>query len=462
MHHGLNIGLGAWIAQQAKLTTLPILPNTAIPFRLQHLSTIKTQEDRLIAEELSRLANRVVGAGCEYDSGELPQYLWTVHKDLWSKLDIAISTLSIGEREELKKADEILFNQDGLPSIYYLTYLEYRRIHEDLLLQADSPESTQAVNFAFTEWVAVGHKQLVETALAVKVRLSRNSSLITSQQDVSMIMVALEAGGADVPFVPTYFAPLSATSTENWLEAEVDFQVLEDALPPEAPHNIWLQFRANKTGSVRFKYIAIDLLRPWLSTELYSARDWRLPVGEVELVADGNGRVGQLPAYLSKVYLAQVLEVRTQLPPKPSLIINIPIIPTLVVSQPLHTYVYNNTTPAVGVVKPHFNVMPRALSTTRRSVQLGSSAHLVSSMSMDNTFTVRALKPSLGSKLALITKVDAVATNSRLKLTQHLLKLTTNFVPAPQSSSITYIVGFGRTHLPYCPNANSNFQWSQQ
>ena len=448
MHQGLNIGLGAWIAQQAGLKTLPVLPKVAIPFYPQHLGTITTTEEKLRAEELAHLANRMVGIGCEYGSDALPQQLWDVHKALWSRLDIAVSTLNSAERTALAAADSVLLAEDGTPSQRYQLYLEYRRLHEDLVLQAADPA---AVNFAFSEWLTFGHKHAVEEALATKTRLSRNTSAITAQHDIQQIEMALMAGGGETPFVPTFFSPLSASATEHWMEAEVDFQALEDTLPPEAPWGLWRQFRANKTGSVRLKYIVLDLLRPWLNTDLYAARDWRLPQGETEIVADGNGRAGQLPAYLSKIYLAQVLEVRPQVAP----------VPTYLVFQPLPVVVHTAT--FAGVVKPRLNAMSRALSTVT-AAPLAVSSIRPATLSKSAWVKVKlgegVLTQGVTGKLARINKLNAVAAIGRLHLAEQLLNPQFVPLPTPPPAS-TYIVGFGRTHLPYCPNPNSQFQWSQ-
>lgn len=452
MQQGLNIGLGAWIAQQAGVNTLPILPATAIPFHPQHLGTITTTEEKLRAEELAHLANRMVGIGCEYGSDALPQQLWDVHKALWSTLDIAVSTLNSAERVALAAADSVLLAEDGTPSQRYQLYLEYRRLHEDLVLQTADPA---AVSFAFSQWLTFGHKQAVEEALATKTRLSRNTSAITAQHDIQQIEMALTAGGGETPFVPTFFSPLSASAIEHWLEAEVDFQALEDTLPPEAPWGLWRQFRANKTGSVRLKYIVLDLLRPWLNTDLYAARDWRLPQGETAMVADGNGRAGQLPAYLSKIYLAQVLEVRQQATP-------VPTYPPLVF-QPLPVVVH--TAAFAGVVKPRLNAMPRALSMVTAAPLAASSIRPVS-LSKPAWANVKlgegVLIQGVTGKLARINKLDAVAASGRLQLAEQLLKPQPVPLPTPPpASTYTYIVGFGRTHLPYCPNPNPQFQWSQ-
>lgn len=462
MQQGLNIGIGAWIAQQAGVNTLPVLPASAIAFSPRALSLLETPEDWASAGELSHLANRVVGAGCAYDSDPIPTPLWTLHENLLNRMEVAVSTLSTAERNALAAADTVLLAADGLtPSPRYQLYLEYKHLHEELVLQ-HAP--TEAISFAFSEWVTFGHKQAVEEALATKTRLSRNTTLLTARQDVQQIDLALQTSGSEVPFAPTFFAPVSASSAQHWLEAEVDLQVLEDALPPEAPWNLWRQFRANRTGSVRLRFAVLELLRPWFSADLYAARDWKLPshAGEEALVADGIGKTGKLPSYLSRVYVAQVLDVRLQSADPPAG--TTPPLPVVI-----HAGVLLQHSFASGVVKPLFNTLPRTLNpdTVRLlpAMTIPLKPVVKTRPAWNNMLLAQGvLTQGVAGKLARIHKLDSMAASGRLQLANQLLEPvpanTPAPVPQPPPQASTYIVGFGRTHLPYCPDPNPHFQWS--
>ncbi len=355
MQRGLNIGLASWIdANSGSTDGIPAFPLNPIPFQLRHFGKINTPEDVVRAAELALLVNRTASPGdWRHPAGGLPDYLWHLHRDTIADMITALSTLTEAQRTALARADAVLFQPDGFTiSDRYALYNEARRNHEDLVL-AGAP--TSEVTAAYQTWVTTGHKATVEEALAIKMTLSDSTSRLIAGNDVTRIEVALDTVGSDVPFVPTLFTPVSAMSTEHWTEAEVDFQALEDAIPTTLAQTEWRRFRANKSGHVHFRYVVAELIRAWFSHEIYSADDWRLPDDSEEaqkLVADGLGTAGRLPAFYSRLYLAQVLDVRhtTVKPGNVSMGPHHTSIPPALV--PLHTISRRSPIATVATIKP--------------------------------------------------------------------------------------------------------------
>jgi len=483
MQQGLSIGLGAWIDRQHGQGGRPALPAAPIPFRLSHFGELSDPEDLVRAIELSLLANRLEH-GWQQGAGGVPVYLWDRHRQVIGTMESAVSTLSQAQREALAAADAVLYGPDGFSiSDRYAMYDETRRIHEDLVLAGAAPADVQ---IAFGNWVSLGHKQEVEMALATKTTLERGTSRLIAASDVTRIDVALDSLGGDTPFVPTLFTPLSAVSPDFWTEAEVDFQALEDAIPPEIPRTAWARFRARKSGSVRFRFVAVDLQRGWFSPEIYAADDWRTATP----VADGQGGQddsGSLPSYYARLYLAQVLDLNSGAVP----VASPPAKPTVGFIQ-LPPAVLSNRLQAATVsarVKPVFATVKPSLAKARirpdgrhagaaagksRGVSLARPTSLkaatVSAVALQHVVAGQRvsrleLKPHIRlgvhGRMSKIQSLTASLAISKLTYAQAHLTVSTPAAPpaAPPAARPAYLVGFGRANLPACPNPNPNYQW---
>jgi hypothetical protein len=475
MQSGLNIGIGAWIDAQHGQGGRPAFPATAIPFRLSHLGTLTAPEDLARAVELSILANRLGDDSWLHDSGGVPVYLWERHREVVGGMETAISTLSQTQRAALTSADAVLFGPDGFTiSDRYALYNETRQIYQDMVIAGGAPAEVQV---AYQNWVTIGHKTVIEEALAIKMSLECGTSRVAAASDVTRIEVALDTLGGDVPFAPTLFTPISATSSDHWTEAEVDFQALEDAIPPEVPRDDWTRFRARKNGTVRFRFVAVDLLRGWFSPAVYAADDWRTR----DVVADGQGRNGQLPAYYSRLYMAQVLDVkhdnvRPSAPPaKPGLV-------TALRPQTLTTAaIVRPAAAAAPAPRPRpvlAAVRPSALLAVPRSV-VDAPRATRGVTTVRPTHTAKATTPvkpviaaqhisrldamphtKIGNTLGRISKIQNLTAISAVsKLNFALAQLAAPVTTPPPQESTTYLVAFGRTNLPACPNPNPYYQW---
>ena len=476
MNVGLNVGIGSWIDTQKGGTGSPVFPAIAIPFELRHLSALETSEDLARAAELALLANRSSGSGSDYEVGGVPKYLWEQHRGNISNMIVALSTLTEEQKNQLQNADAVLYTPDGYaPSDAYVLYNETREIYQNLVAQgADAAD----VEHAYTNWTTLGHKSVIEEAIAVKLSLSQTTSRVVAQNDVSRIEMALSSLGGFAPYVPTTFTPISASSTEHWTEAEVDFQALEDAIRSEDARSRWKQFRAKRKGIVSFRFAAVNLIRPWFTTGIYEADDWRLDDSH-EIVASGNGQSGTLPSYISHLYLAQVSEVRYQSPSKPkpqrpSLTLHSAGTSSVNMMARFPSRARDAGTQSTNSVRPLLSYGKLSVGTAsslKRGVRV--TAHGGNKGNVPKLPTT--IRPALVSRLeskphfrlgsngrfALIGRLNRVDIANRLSFVQSQLVSTGLDEADEQTSgdSASYIVGFGRTNLPRCPNPNPNYDW---
>jgi len=456
MQSGLNIGIGSWISRQYDATSEPALPPTAIPFELNHLSDLETPEDLARATELSLLANRQVAGSGPYETSGPPRYLWEVHQGIIREMITAVSSLTSEQRQELARANEVLYKPDGYTiSDRYALYQETRQIHQDLVAQGASAEEVQAT---YQDWVALGHKSLIENAIATKVALTERTSRLLAQDDISKIDHALMAMGGDVPYAPTLFTPLSAVSTEHWTEAEVDFQALEESIKPGVPRTSWRQFRGTAEGRVRFRFIAVDLIRSWFTPAIYAADDWKMSSGD--MVAGGNGLDGALPSYLSRIYMAQILEVRREPKPTPR-----PQKPPRFAVEPIPAKLRLDTRLVAKKRASLGSMQSRQLKSknpTRSSARLRPA--IVRPRPATHRLSRLEAKPHIKmgkiGRIARIQKLTAIVARNRVNFVEaQLAQPAAAPQPKPSSEPNTYLVGFGRTALPRCPNPNPNYQW---
>ena len=474
MHRGLNIGIGSWIDAQNGSEAQPALPINPIPFRLSHLSDLETPEDLARATELSLLCNRQGEPGGTYSQDGIPRYLWEVHEQNIRGMTTAVAPLTVAQRTELDRANSVLYHGDGFTmSDQYVLFQETRQAYQELVAQGATPEEVQA---AYEAWIIVGNKQLVEEAIATKVMLTQASSRLLAQGDLGKIELALMSFGGDVPNAPTLFTPISAVSTEHWTEAEVEFQALEDAIRPGAPSAAWKAFRANKVGTVRFRFVSVELVRSWFTAGIYAADDWKL--ADDGIVASGNGREGTLPFYFSRLHLAQVLDVRSRPAsrPRPQATVSLQrptLAPTMLAAtlpkRTLRSLADASADKNVSTAREARSPADAARSRKEgRQKNAGLKATLVGANSLAGRpaslgVSHLSLKPhlALGSegRIARIQKLNPILAANRLTFVQAVLAAPAARPEPPPSETTTYVVGFGRANLPRSPDPNPNYQW---
>jgi hypothetical protein len=320
----------------------------------------------------------------------------------------------------------------------YKRYEECRVAYNDLLESgAEAAELTRAL----AEW-AVNGKAEVEAALATLARLARRSTLPLADEQQALLDPAFLASTVDGSYAATEFAPLSAIRPATWLAAEVTFDDLERAIGG-GPREKWTVWRAGRTGTLRFRFAALDLRRSWFSQAIYEADDWRL-VGEPVSAGDGIG--GRLPAYVSSVYLAIVDEVRAN--PKPKIDTQTPpiFIPPHLPDRRLVT-TRLTAGPALAVARP--------LAVSARP-RLGVSG----TGSADRPAPPVVSRPNLAAlrvnRLGVVSRPTRFVVAERLALADVLARPGgTTTRPADAA----FVVGFGCTTLPPSPRPNPGYQW---
>ncbi len=452
MQQGLHMGLGCWISTRGAGASRPLLPALPIALRLPSAVEEVSADDLARRRDLSLHANRAFGAGCLWDAGPAQPRLWERHEDVLRRMVPAVSALPPAERQRLADANALLYDLHLQPTLAYRLYLEHRQNHRDL---TDAGAAPDVITQALLAWRVQGFKEVIENALAVQNLLTRTSSVVTANQDVLRMENERLTSGADVVTMPTFYSPVSAADPSLWLEADLDLDALESTVTEPELRPSWDQFRARKIGSVRFRFAVIELQRPWFTPSIYAARDWRLPAEDPQPVADGLGRTGLLSAYVSHLYLAQVLDVRVNTPPSP---VPTPSLPGPILRPP-------RSRPDLLPRKPPLQALQMA------AIEPVATRGLTRSLT-----AAQASGPSAAAALAGPSRMS-ILPDARLSLLASPLiqarldfaaiRLTRPGASAPPPASSTqaplepiYLVGLGRTALPPCPDPDPRFQWT--
>lgn len=460
MQSGLHVGLAAWINEQQNRDGFAVYPTVPTPTSLVDLGVIRDARDLAKAAEFARLVNFVPRQGQIADVFSSSEILWQLHREILHRMDHATSPWSNAEQQEYRAARDLLYMIDSsgmlTPSAKYLLFEEMRNAYHDLQTTGGSAEDLAQ---ALAKWALAGHKQEVENALETISRLmSRSTRNQAEDERLSLDDVRL-VRHADLAFAPTYFAPISAISQDSWLAVSISFAEIERAVGSDPASSLWRAFAVNRSGTVSFEYIVLNCLRPWFTSSLYQADDWRTQ-SDVDVVSQGNGRDGQLPAYVDTVYLVCVKDVTIQ----PTT----PVWP--VVSFPVAHVV--NAGPLLAAIEPKSLVNAESVPGVMRG--------RLSNEALPRTGVVAASAEMPIKREQTILRLPEVEDSRQLKMSGAYQKITTaklndRFVLAntlltsndppmvtspPQSNAPQiYVAGFGCKKIPLAPNPNPNYQW---
>jgi len=467
MQQGLHFGIAAWIHERDGSDGAVAFPTVPMAFSLRHFSHLESPRDLTLATEFALLANRGGQHAWRFDAGGSPPRLWELLPAIYADMQFALVPLTDEQRAELARADSVLFEDDGITvSTRYALYLEARELYQRLVREnADAAE----VAAALSDWEVQGHKAAVEEALAVKTSLQRTSSRVNVQESRSRVEMALSSLGTSVPIAPTYFSPLSAESTDLWTEAEVDFDALEAALPGNLPATQWHRYRSRREGSVRFRFASVRILRPWLNQGIFDADDWRLPGAPLSA---GDGLQGRLPALYSRLYLAQLIDVRVRPKPKPAPKPKLNVLATRLKPLTLSSRVRVRSAPprvrttvatarAMNPAGPPGVRRGAALTTARaQRVKVTATARPAPLLKGGSALLLKPhLRLQQAGRLSLIQQLTGTQATQRLELAKAVLNKRPTAAPAQPAA--TYFVAMGRSPVPACPNPNPNYQWPQ-
>ncbi|WP_091470782.1 hypothetical protein [Paenarthrobacter nitroguajacolicus] len=438
---GLHVGLAAWITAQRGAGGFVACP--AIPFSTE----LTTFENALTMTNLKRVAEfaRMVnfcphkGQFAEPFSQSGP--LWEVHRKLLESMEFALRPWTEAEDEAWKRAKEVLYEtgDSGTESVSRLfrLYDEYRIAYSELATAGADPSALTGV---LSDWLAIGKKMEVESALSTLNRLALRSSLPEAQAAALALSPSLLPVTDDDSYAPTTFSPVSAVNTDTWLTAEATLDELNRAVGDLQPRSKWDAWKGTRSGVVRFRFAALEIRRPWFQSTMYEADDWRLPNGAAASV--GDGVEGVLPAYVSALYLAVVDDIRLASTPPPLRLPELARPPRLQLDLvgPRALTAAAGTRPAL---------LPKSLPIAMRAAD-------VSVIRAEGTMHLPAFRGRLAhfGKIELLTQERVFR---RVEIANAIAGSASTATEAPKPP--VYVVGFGCQPVPAAPRPNPNYTW---
>jgi hypothetical protein len=216
---------------------------------------------------------------------------------------------------------------------------------------------------------------------------------------------------------------------------------------------------------VQFRYAVLDVRRSWFTRNIYEADDWRLRKDD-QSVSQGDGVGGEIPAYVSSVYLVKLEELRTDVKPSPP---GRPVTP-----RPLpFPVLVGGIKPAVSrpgtqpVIRPaiasHLSLAagPRA-GVLRNSVALEARPRATTHVAANPLARATRL-PGVqlrNARFGAIQRIHMADIRSRLTLAGGLVADGSRPPTGTSTPSREiYVVGFGCHRLPASPTPNPNYQW---
>lgn len=438
---GLHIGLAAWITAQRESEGFVVCP--AIPFSTE-LTTLEsgvTMTNLKRVAEFARMVNFCPRKGQYAEQSAPSGFLWEVHRGLLEDMEFALRPWTDAEDTAWRTARSLLYEtgSDGRETVsdIFRLYDEYRITHSELFAAgAEAP----ALNAVLADWLVLGQKMQVESALSTLNRLALRSSLPEAQAAASSLDPGFLPSTDDDTYAPTIFSPLSAIDTDMWLTAEATLEELSQAVGDMQPREKWDAWRGTKTGIVRFKFTALEIRRPWFQFGIYDADDWRLPHNSA--ASTGNGVDGVLPAYVAALYLAIVDDVRISTAPP---ILRLPERPW---PSRLQTQLDRHMLTAVQPTSE-----PKALE---RRVPETAMARLPAVVNSERVMQLPSFHGRLGEfgRIELLTQASALR---RVALANNIVR---DLVPVPEAPKPpVYVVGYGCEPIPAAPHPNHDYTW---
>jgi hypothetical protein len=392
-------------------------------------------------------------------------------------MQFAMRAYDEADARRLAEARKLLYVTDEsgwqVPSPTYLAYQEFRRIVEQL---EEGSHTAEELKEAYADWVAIGYKTEVDAALAVLDRLAHRSSQTDADRERYSLADEFLLSSGEQRFAPTYFAPLSASHETSWTRVVVPYSELRRLAPAIAgAANMFAQGASD--GECEFTYTVLNVLRPWLSAQLYQADDWKL--GSGDLVSDGAGVSGRIPAYPESVYVVRILRMSPPIGPgtdggRPTQQgpIGLPRPPVVkwpqivkrppVVKRPLGQAVRFPDRENAGPLKADLG--------SGDKVQAGKMSPGVVSGTWTTTVSQDPLRAPIGTlgRPGQPVKALPAAWSWRLARVRLIDELRTQEPeeahvpaadPAPATASEPLVVGFGCALLPPAPRPNEAYSW---
>ena len=298
--------------------------------------------------EFARFTNRV-----PTDSVSFPQdtdrMLWDVYARSLADSVFANSTLSPTQHAQLNQAIDFLTDNQTVggvevtvPSAALQTYYQYKTIYDDINRQyidekltvefaasddegkrlretwAAGREQTwlEQLKAAEDNWVNIGQRNTVSYYQSLRADLEpKRFPLQFKTACQSDLMLAelpdLNAGGILGGYV-TFFSPNNVFQPQSpWQNLTLSKAEIM-SLAAQAPAELSASFGNGQADDtierLSVEYNKVVLVRPWLKTDFFMARSWKLPANEV--LSDGNRPTrGLLPAYPSSLIVVRNIRV---------------------------------------------------------------------------------------------------------------------------------------------------------
>ncbi|GGS89297.1 hypothetical protein GCM10010176_036460 [Nonomuraea spiralis] len=301
---GMHVAIAAWIDARRTYPGFLSVPPRPLPIQPSLLEALVTRQNPAVEADFALMANFVPRRGRPAEPYGPARALWIVHRETLAGMRFALEPLTPEEAAALARARALLYPPDasGRPAISekLLAYREMKAVVDRLELDRRPADEIEQ---AYADWLVLGFKSEVESALALLARLARRSSVDDAVRERGDLAEEALPRAGEVSFAPTYFAPLAAVQEATWARNAVSFSELRAAVPGELTGLGGTFLSSQAEGTCEFGHTVLELGRPWFSASLYEADDWRLAPGEI--VSDGFGGAGRMPGYVQSVYVVR-------------------------------------------------------------------------------------------------------------------------------------------------------------
>jgi hypothetical protein len=481
---GLHVGLAAWIGAQRATDDFVTWPSVPFAFEPVDLTMVETMRDLEVASEFARMVNLIPRKG-HYAEPFSAVVLWELYRQMLGSMTFAVRPWTREEDDAWNSARALLYDKGPHDQVVisqaFQMYEEHRIAYAELeAAGADAGTLTVAA----AEWIAKGNKAAIESALSTLSRLAQRSSQPAASMQYYELAPSALLSTASGSYAPTGFSPLSASATDTWLLAETSVDDLNLAVGDAGPRTKWDAWRASRSGTIRFRYAALEIQRPWFTPWLFDADDWQITSGAI--VSEGNSVDGRLPAYVTTVYLVIVEDVRQ--PPQPHRPPSgggsphyVPIDPTKLKSAPIKRVRKppKPPFPYIGVVAPSqlrarpliASIKPlvalRDQPTLRNAAvaRVSSTAEFTQSQDAEvlriTPVALRQLRDSRPARFGHTQRITESDIATRLELAGRLTEHHDAPIQTPTAISnyTAYVAGFGCASISAAPTPNPDYEW---
>jgi hypothetical protein len=317
------------------------VPLSPVVYRGQDLDRMlaaDTAEGMRLLAEFSVLVN-TIGSWPVW-SPIADRYLWDVYGDVLADADLASASLSAEEQADYARAVELLHGGgEGTESPAYLAYRQCRdawlsaqqeynnrkgtaEISGDQAVKdawaAEEPVLLSKIRDSEQRWATDGRRIEIDEALRTERRILDRSPAKAWQEYTKLFDPATPevffANDTNVGhYVPSTLRPSNAVDVP-WARitlgrAEID--ALAVAAPPELRSKLPAD-ASSTVESLSFEYTSVAVLRPWLSSAVFSSRAWRFSDGTKVLSDGAPSPHGLCPSYVAALVLARSISVTHQ------------------------------------------------------------------------------------------------------------------------------------------------------